>query len=318
MRRRPVSIGVLLAETWAQYRVRALPILAVMLLGLAVTLLVVLSEFTLFTGVLLLIRGDFTPQMTATTPLLEDPVFLGHLLFVLLLLALFLLWVQSATIAITMERECGILEALVLGGRRMWSLGWILLLTFGIVTTGALLLLLPGLVFFVWFLFAVFILYEEDCHGLEALLASRAYVRGHWWSTLFKFAVVFLISMLLGLVPVAGPVLAFLFKPFLLLFLVLLYRDLKEVHGGRAAAEGNYFLWGGLAFCGLLLLLLGSIGAVVTLGPQLPRYMEQMFQRGFCPVERQTGLHDPVPQSGEVPPAVTVHRYRQPPAISST
>ncbi len=283
------SVGTLLAETWEAYTVRALPMLGVLLLSSVFALLAI----TLAGLILALGMGGVASMMT----LLERgqlplPVLLPVLAVLFLVLSLFMLWGQSAVLAMTVDGDIGIIRALGVGWRRMWSLGWILLLTGGIVMAGSL-LIVPGVVFLIWFVFAAFILYAEDRRGLDALFASHGCVRGHFWNTLARLVVIWLLSLLIGTVPLVGRVLSFLFTPFVLLFMMSLYRDLKEARGDDGVARGNRFFWGGLAAVGMVLAALGLVGAAVTLAPQWPELMRQMHH----------GHAALIPRQGLVPPA---------------
>ncbi len=267
------SVGELLAETWEEYKVRGLPILGVMLLSSVLVLLaIVLSGITL-----VLLMGGLAPLMAQIESGRIPLPFLLPLMAVLFLaMSLCIFWGQSAVLAVTVDKDIGIIRALGVGWRRMWSLAWILLLAGGIVMTGSL-LIVPGLIFSVWFAFAAFILYGEDRRGLDALFASRACVRGHFWNTLFKLFIIWLISILISLVPLVGQVLSFLFVPFVLLFMKAMYRDLKEQREDDAI-RGSRVLWGGLAAIGIMLPALGLVGAAVSLAPQWSELVRQMRQ----------------------------------------
>jgi len=251
------GVGALLLETWEQYKVQSLPILGVLLCILLLILLVMHVELTLFSMLLILLKGGVGPSMTPLQSWQDAPILLLHVVFVVVAVPFFVLLGWSSIMAIVVNKGFGLNEALRVGWRMMWSMGWVLMLSSGIIMAGALILVIPGLIFFIWFMFAVFILYAEDRHGFDALFASRAYVRGHWWNILFKFYLVWLFNLLIGLIPMVGPILCFLFTPFLLLFIMALYRDLKEAYGDKPVQGGSRFLWGSLAIIGLLLPFLG-------------------------------------------------------------
>ncbi len=283
------SIGTLVAETWEEYRDRALPILAVQLLSSVLVLLAI------FLAGLILVRltGGLAPLMAETgRGRLSLPVLLSVLGGLFAVSSFFILWGQSAVLAIVVDRQTRIARALAEGMRRMWSLGWILFLAGGIVMAGFL-LVVPGLLFSTWFVFATFILYAEDRRGLDALLASRAYVRGHFWNTLGKLLLLWLIALLIGMIPWLGQVLSFLFTPYLFLFMMAMYRDLSKGRGGEEV-QGNRLFWGTLAAIGLSLPALGLVGAAVTLAPQWPELVRQIRQVQV--IQEQSGpttRHDP-------------------------
>jgi len=53
-------------------------------------------------------------------------------------------------------------------------------------TGGFLFLIIPGIIFLVWFIFAQFIIFAEDDRGMNAILKSKEYVRGKWASIEFQ------------------------------------------------------------------------------------------------------------------------------------
>lgn len=60
---------------------------------------------------------------------------------------------------------------------------WISFLSFFVIAGASLLLVIPGIYFAMALYFATIILIDQDIHGLQALAASRALVKGRWWPT---------------------------------------------------------------------------------------------------------------------------------------
>ncbi|MCI5210589.1 MAG: hypothetical protein D3910_17765 [Candidatus Electrothrix sp. ATG2] len=118
---------------------------------------------------------------------------------------------------------------------------------------------------------------EEERAGIDALLASRLYIRGHWWSTLVKFLLVWALSVLIALIPFpAGPILLVLFTPFLLLYMVTVYHDLKECSAEDLAPSSGFgWIWVLFGVFGFFLPLLTVIGSIIAFGPQLPDIIKQ-------------------------------------------
>lgn len=100
-----------------------------------------------------------------------------------------LLYVVSSPVPITIK------EAYQKALRLFFSYIWVLILVGVITLAGFLLLIIPGIIFSVWFSFAVFILIVEDKRGFEALKTSRMYVKGHWWGVFGRSAFFMLIAM---------------------------------------------------------------------------------------------------------------------------
>lgn len=58
-----------------------------------------------------------------------------------------------------------------------------------IVLGGTLLLIIPGIIFAVWYSFSTYVVIFEGAKGLSALRASKALVAGRWWSIVWRLAI---------------------------------------------------------------------------------------------------------------------------------
>jgi len=278
------SITEVFSETWDLYKQRAVPILLVILL----TSFLVIVLLCIFGIMMALGLGGLDALTGHVQKGACSPLFIITALFGLLVVCILIFWSQAAAIAITVDTDSGIMKALKDGWKYLIPLGWISTLYMGIVLTGVVFFLIPGVILALSMSFCFYALIDDDLHGMDALVASRQYIRGHWWNTLGKFLPVWLISVAVGLVPYVGQLLSFMVSPFLLLYMLVVYRDLKE-----AAAEVNLHsaprrLWTFMAALGILLPLLGLVGALVTLGPQLPDLIQQLQQK-----KSQGGLDEP-------------------------
>jgi len=72
---------------------------------------------------------------------------------------------------------------------------WVTVLMCLIVMGGTVLLLVPGIIFSVWFMMVPYVFVLEKQKGLNALLRSKEYVEGHGWEILGKAVPLFLISI---------------------------------------------------------------------------------------------------------------------------
>ncbi len=112
-----------------------------------------------------------------------------------------------------------------------------------ILLVGFLLLVVPFVILLVWFSFSVFVLVLENTGIKESLDRSRAYVKGKWWAVFGRIMFVALIaivailpfSILAALFPGAkqefemvGNIVAVLISPITLLYMYLLYQDVKS------------------------------------------------------------------------------------------
>ena len=144
---------------------------------------------------------------------------------------------------------------------------WVITIFSGMIITGLILGVLPGILVLVWFSFSFYILLEEERKGMDALLASMEYVRGDWWNTFGKLLVIWLISLLIGIIPFIGSLLSILFYPFLTLFMVAVYHDLKSRKGTveLQVNPGVRIFWWVITIIGLIIPIIAMIGAIASL-----------------------------------------------------
>lgn len=171
--------------------------------------------------------------------------------------------------------DIGIIESYRRGIRKIFSFWWIGLLTTSIVLGGSLLLIIPGIIFAVWFGLAMFVLVAEDVKGLNALLKSKAYVNGYWWPVAGRSAVMMLFAMIpIGLLLILNPILGgywgrmvysfsvqLVLTPVILAYTFLIYSHLRAIKGEFAVVASGKQRFG--------LILLGIIGVLAITVPAL-------------------------------------------------
>ncbi len=154
------------------------------------------------------------------------------------------------------DEALGIRDALRQGGAVIWSFMWLISLLGYIIPGGFLLFIIPGVIFSVWFAFAQFIFVAEGVKGMDCLLKSKEYVRGLWFEVFLRLFLVWIASVVIGSLPILGPILSLLFVPYLLIFVWLLYREVKalKVDVAYSAAAADKLRWIGAATLGYLAL----------------------------------------------------------------
>lgn len=154
--------------------------------------------------------------------------------------------------AVSVPTETTIKSAYQFGLKHFWSYVWLSILTGLAVIGGLILLVIPGIIFMIWFAFGYFILVLEGKRGTEAMKASREYVRGKWFAVFGRILVLMVVLMLVSGV-VAGILSAFIgganasegaeavtnilnifLVPFSIAYMYLLYQDLKKVSVAKA------------------------------------------------------------------------------------
>lgn len=255
-----ITIGELFTQTWAEYKQRALPILAVILISSVLIggLAMVMVLFGMFGGAIL------THVMDKMTGIY---IIIALMSFLMLITLILMIWCQAAILAIVVDEETGIIEAFQQGWEYLWPLTWVITILSGILMTGFALGFLPGFLFLVWFSFCAFIMLEEDRRGMETLLISREYVRGYGWNICGKMIVIWIISALAAIIPFLGQILSILFAPFLMLYLLIMYRDLKSIKGTIEIENGSgrTLFWWTVTIIGMILPIVILIGLIYML-----------------------------------------------------
>lgn len=77
-------------------------------------------------------------------------------------------------------------DALGNTSRFIWPIIYTSLLVMLIILGGTILLIIPGIIFSVWYVFAYYAVIFEEKKGYEALKTSKALVTGRWWGTLWR------------------------------------------------------------------------------------------------------------------------------------
>lgn len=182
------------------------------------------------------------------------------LLFALLIGGL-MTWGMVAMLVASVDATADFRQALTRGGQHFWSFGWLFFLLSFMVAGGFFLLGMPGFVFMTWFLFAQYLLVDEEERGMCALLKSREYVRGYFWAVLLRLLVlwvaVFFLSLLLGWIPVLGGLMQLLLFPFTLLYQFLVLQDLRQARSEPlqfSCTSREKLIWIGIAALGYLVL----------------------------------------------------------------
>lgn len=116
-----------------------------------------------------------------------------------LIMVIFLLIVQSI-IALGLNyaviENIPIKEGLRKGLNNILGFWWVGVLSFLIVLGGLSLLIVPGLIFGIWFMFTTQVFVVESQRGLSALLKSKQYVQGSGWDLFGKLLYLGLIGFL--------------------------------------------------------------------------------------------------------------------------
>lgn len=285
----PGAIAIL-GQAWAIYKQRIATFLGIVIIPMLV--------YGLSFGILLVVKAIFIGAMLL---FFENAAFfaaggIGVILLSLLAILVIIstIWMQTALLyAIKGHQEkIGVIESYKRGWHKIFSYWWVSLLMSFIVLGGFSLLIVPGIIFAIWFSLAPFILIAEDLKGMNTLLKSREYVRGRWWSIAWRFlfiAVLFLVinsvitlsslPFLLFLGPIIfiiGPLL----YPLVIIYGFLVYSNLKAVKGEIvfAPTRGQKIFFILISIFGILFLcIVVTTVAVPLLGRLRALRLPQMY-----------------------------------------
>ncbi len=174
-----------------------------------------------------------------------DPVLrliFNFLLFILLLIPNS--WFQASLLDFLKNKEkINIFEIYRRNINKIIPFLWVNLLVSFVIFGGFLFFLIPGIIYALWFAFSLYVLFNEDIRGVNALLKSREYVRGYWWKILWRFFFFFLIMFVFLIVTallsmsipfgyfVSMLVIIFLWTPLIIIYNYLIYSQLKNIKG---------------------------------------------------------------------------------------
>jgi len=118
--------------------------------------------------------------------------------------SLFFAWMQATfiTMLTTTAEEFAIGELLRASLKKMIPYWWITVLMMLLIGGASYLFVIPGIIFSVWFSFAIFMPSSERTQGMMALLKSKEYIRGIWWQVFGRYAALygFITAILLVLI----------------------------------------------------------------------------------------------------------------------
>jgi hypothetical protein len=245
-RRELSSLGDLFSRSWDVFKNR----IGILLVLYLIIIAGVLVPLGLFMGMGFLI-SMVMPE--SRVPLLVGGGITGGIIG---MVAVY--WGAAALVFAVVDESLGVRDALVKGWERLGSFLWLYSIAGFIILGGFLLFVVPGVIFLVWFFFGQFVLAVEGDRGMAALLKSKEYVTGRWLDVFFRLFVLWLISVVAGMIPLVGSFLSLLLVPFSMVYHYLIFAELKEIKGKvevPTAGTGKY-AWLGV----------GAFGHVVFLG----------------------------------------------------
>lgn len=164
------------------------------------------------------------------------------------LIAIFLgLWQMPAMLYAVKDRDqnIGFKESFKRGLSKIWPYLGTEALAGLAVLGGTILLVIPGIIFAIWFTFSSYLVVSENLSGKAALSRSKQLVKGSFWAVLGRSAfiglIVFIASLIFGFIfsfvfgegmeNVGTLISSILISPLATIYIFLIYEELKKIKG---------------------------------------------------------------------------------------
>lgn len=275
------DLGEMFQESWTIFKGRCATLIGLCLLGI----------FGFITPILL--SGGLASMTTV-----GGVTFVSLIAFGFLVGILCGTWCYGGLLSAVVDDGLKLKGALQRGRSMILPLAWVSLLSAFIVCGGYLLLIIPGIIFSVWFVFGQFVLAQDEARGMGALLKSREYVRGQWFNVAIRLLLIWAVSGIIGAIPLAGPFLSLAFFPYVMIFQYLIFRDLRQMKGDvpYPCGVGNKLVWPAVSLLGLLVVpavvislvgfsLFGALSHLAPLAKGKIMQSEQSIPRQLNPLD---------------------------------
>ncbi len=142
-------------------------------------------------------------------------------------------WTTMAALYAIKNDNASVRQSLKDGWNNLWSGGWVWFLKSLVIGLGFILLFVPGIIFSVWFAFALFAFVFEGSQGKAALARSKQITTGYWWAIFGRLVVMAVVVIAVGffIKGIGSLVNVFIVSPFALVYTSVLYQDLKRIKG---------------------------------------------------------------------------------------
>jgi hypothetical protein len=209
-------------------------LLKIVLLNFGVTLVLILP--------IMFISGLFSQEPPIQTIGPATTIFIPTIV----LIAAVVIWgfLMQATLVVAVS---GVVDGKIIGVKDTVRIAWgklkryflTNLLAGLIIFVGFIFLIIPGIIFMVWYSFSQYIVINQDVGPIEALKQSKRLVSGYFWPVvgrLLGLTLFFIIvQIVLGLIPIVGPLVVAALAPYYVLAPYLLFDSLRKLKGKASA-----------------------------------------------------------------------------------
>lgn len=192
----------------------------------------VMSILVIISTALSLVSGYFYPVNVYENLDFSNYLYGSGFIVLSLVMVVFGIFTKSATLFSVVKSERNIKEVYKMGWKMLWKYFAATFFLGIVISLGFVLLIIPGVIFAVWYSFTIFIVFDKNQSVFLSLRESKKLVKGRFWKIFGRFIVIGLVSFVVGLifssVPYAGPVLTNFAAPLFLLPSYLLYKDVSS------------------------------------------------------------------------------------------
>jgi hypothetical protein len=163
-------------------------------------------------------------------------------LYLGLIIFTFFMSISYIYIGFSKKKSVGVKEAFNQGVKKyFWKyFGFVFVVGF-FLTLLFLLLVIPGIIFMVYWIFGVYVLIAEKKGIMDSLRRSREIVKGNWWRVFGFFLLIIVIagvvSSIASFIPLLGLFSSLIITPFIIFFIKNMYLDMaasKKAASDRA------------------------------------------------------------------------------------
>lgn len=268
-------------ETWVIYKDRFWTVVGIGLFGYLGVVVAIVAAAIFGVLAFFLLGGKFQPSIVGVGALLGIAIIIG--------ISLLSTWI-SASIIINIthwQKKIGIKQSY--GQAKPFIVPLFLTSLFsGLIIFGSMfVLLVPAFIFIVWFSFAQYSVILDKRSGLEALHASREYVRGRFWKVIWLMIAVHFPEIALGIVFTSGgdgknngglgsifQLLSLLAIPFYQVYMYSLFIHLRKTTTSSLAnvSKNSRLVYLLVPALGYLLFIIGLVAVAPSIGKSMSTF----------------------------------------------
>jgi len=160
-------------------------------------------------------------------------IVVGFILVIILVVLMILLSISYLYIALFGKKQMSFKHIFGAARTYFWRYVGLCILLAILLVILFILFIIPGIIFFVYWLFAAYVLMNEKLSPWDSMKRSKQIVKGRWWRTfgilLLIGVIVSFASLIIGLIPlIGGLVTSLLLTPFSIIFFKNMYLDMKK------------------------------------------------------------------------------------------